>query len=388
MARITTSSSAAAMSTAAVGESPKMVVRSTTVERGRAEAPSSRRSSVFTELELLERSVVTLPEALPPGVVTVPLAAGAGALGLSAGAGAEDVELDDEDVPWARTSETGAASRAAPSRAANKDFIPHLLSRFGSKAGASDRGWEEPPHEHVGNTARAVQRRDLVRRSQRRPGPGSLARLPLRRPDADVRRRAGSRQPDRQRAARAGRADGRPRARPLSRHAGVPRRLLGRHQDRRDPDPREHADAQRGLPVLPAGQPREGRGDLGPAAGGGGAGARAGATPAPRARGRRRAGSAFVVRERRGEGLGAPGGRRHLEGRRGVLALLFGLHRPPEGRGAPASRHGGLLRDVRGAGPPHACRRQGILRGQALLLLWARERRLLTDGRRRSVRAL
>src|SRR5205814_946667 len=70
MARITTSSSAAAMSTAAVGESPKMVVRSTTVERGRAEAPSSRRSSVFTELELLERSVVTLPEALPPGVAT------------------------------------------------------------------------------------------------------------------------------------------------------------------------------------------------------------------------------------------------------------------------------------------------------------------------------
>src|SRR5205823_10452967 len=166
-------SSAAAMSTAAVGESPKMVVRSTTVERGRAEAPSSRRSSVFTELELLERSVVTLPEALPPGVVTVPLplAAGAGALGLSAGAGAEDVELDDEDVPWARTSETGAASRAAPSRAANKDFIPHLLTRAGSKAGASDRGREEPPHEHVGNAARTVQRRDLVRRSQRHPGP-------------------------------------------------------------------------------------------------------------------------------------------------------------------------------------------------------------------------
>src|SRR5438270_2014154 len=355
MARITTSSSAAAMSTAAVGESPKMVVRSTTVERGRAEAPSSRRSSVFTELELelLERSVVTLPEALPPGVVTVPdappLAAGAGALGLSVGAGAEDVELDDEDVPWARTSETGAASRAAPSRAANKDFIPHLLTRAGSKAGASDRGGEEPPHEHVGNAARTVQRRDLVRRSQRRPGPGSLARLPLRRPDADVRRRAGSRQPDRQRAARAGRADGRPRARPLSRHAGVPRRLLGRHQDRRDPDPREHADAQRGLPLLPAGQPRQGRGDLGPVAGGGGAGARAGAAPAPRARGRRHAGPPSVLRERRRESLAAPGGRGHLEGRRGRLALLLRLHRPAEGRGAPASRHGGLLRDVRGA---------------------------------------
>src|SRR5438067_11863699 len=144
MARITTSSSAAAMSTAAVGESPKMVVRSTSVERGRAEAPSSRRSSVFTELELLERSVVTLPEALPPGVVTVPdalpLAAGAGALGLSAGAGAVDVELDDEDVPWARTSETGAASRAAPSRAANKDFIAHLLGRQAARPVPLTRG--------------------------------------------------------------------------------------------------------------------------------------------------------------------------------------------------------------------------------------------------------
>src|SRR5260370_18978287 len=112
MARITTSSSAAAMSTAAVGESPKMVVRSTTVERGRAEAPSSRRSSVFTELELLEleRSVVTLPEALPPGVVTVPdalpLAAGPRAPAWSAGAAAQHVEPDDNAAPWPRTPPT------------------------------------------------------------------------------------------------------------------------------------------------------------------------------------------------------------------------------------------------------------------------------------------
>src|SRR5436189_1140667 len=63
MARMTTSRSAAAMSTAAVGDSPKMVVRSVTAERGRAEAPSSRRSSLFTVLELeVERSVLTLPE--------------------------------------------------------------------------------------------------------------------------------------------------------------------------------------------------------------------------------------------------------------------------------------------------------------------------------------
>src|SRR5256712_9659595 len=50
MARITTSSRAAAMSTAAVGDSPKMVVRSTTVERGSAEAPSSRLDRKSTRL--------------------------------------------------------------------------------------------------------------------------------------------------------------------------------------------------------------------------------------------------------------------------------------------------------------------------------------------------
>jgi len=131
------------MSTAAVGDSPKMVVRSVTAERGRAEAPSS----LFTVLELeLERSVLTLPEVLPPGAGVLPLAPGAGVLtlpdeelelDLSCVAGA-DVELDDEDDPWASTSETGAASNATPSRAANKAFIPHLLAQGGSKGGATE----------------------------------------------------------------------------------------------------------------------------------------------------------------------------------------------------------------------------------------------------------
>ena len=142
------------MSTAAVGDSPKMVVRSVTAERGRAEVPSSRRSSLFTVLELeLERSVLTLPEVLPPGagVLSVPDALplappGAGVLtlpdeelelDLSCVAGA-DVELDDEDDPWASTSETGAASNATPNRAANKAFIPHLLAQGGSKGGATE----------------------------------------------------------------------------------------------------------------------------------------------------------------------------------------------------------------------------------------------------------
>jgi len=121
-----------------------MVVRSTTVERGSAEPPSS----LFVVLEL-DRSVVTLPDMLPPGVVIVPDAlplgpgAGAGVLTLpdaeleldwSCVAGA-DVELEDEDEPWASTSDTGAAIRAAPSRAANKDFIPHLLG------GDRQQGW-------------------------------------------------------------------------------------------------------------------------------------------------------------------------------------------------------------------------------------------------------
>src|SRR5215470_4474398 len=129
MARMTTSRSAAAMRTAAVGDSPKIVVRSETAERGRAELPSSRRSSLFVVV------VLTLPEALPPGVLSVPDAlplappAGAGVLTLpddelgpdcTWGAGAE-VELDDED--WASTTDTGAANSATPSRAANKAFI-------------------------------------------------------------------------------------------------------------------------------------------------------------------------------------------------------------------------------------------------------------------------
>jgi len=131
------------MSTAAVGDSPKMVVRSVTAERGRAEAPSS----LFTVLELeLERSVLTLPEVLPPGAGVLPLAPGAGVLtlpdeelelDLSCVAGA-DVELDDDDDPWANTSETGAASNATPSRAVNKAFIPHLLVQGGSKGGATE----------------------------------------------------------------------------------------------------------------------------------------------------------------------------------------------------------------------------------------------------------
>jgi hypothetical protein len=122
-------SRAAAISTAAVGLSPKIVVRSLTEARGSAEPPSSRRASVptlplalpdggagfVTEGELLELDELpppaggltetdpdALPLALPEGGVVPPVA-------------------------WAKVSVTGAASVATPSRAMSKLFIPHLL---------------------------------------------------------------------------------------------------------------------------------------------------------------------------------------------------------------------------------------------------------------------
>src|SRR3982751_945017 len=146
MASTTTRSRAAAMSTAAVGLSPKMVVRSLTDERGSAEAPSSRRVSLFT-----------VPLALPltPGVVTAGLslwvvllddeepdaaggvdgAAGAdvdGAAGLPDGADGL-VELELLELACANISVTGAASTATPSRATRIDFIPHLLGGYGAR---------------------------------------------------------------------------------------------------------------------------------------------------------------------------------------------------------------------------------------------------------------
>ena len=136
------------MSTAAVGLSPKMVVRSLVAERGSAEAPSSRRVSLLTD-------PLTLPLA-PPGagvltaglslVVVEPLdeddpePEGAdGVAGLADGVegldGLVELELLLEPV-CASTSVTGAANIATPSRATRMDFIPHLLAGGNSKAGA------------------------------------------------------------------------------------------------------------------------------------------------------------------------------------------------------------------------------------------------------------
>jgi hypothetical protein len=137
MARTTTRSRAAAISTAAVGLSPKIVVRSVMVERGSAEAPSSRRSVLALPLTLplapLGVDVVTDddPVALPPDgggetdedsvepLALLP-APPEGVLG-------EAGELPVLPLLWASVSAAGAASTAAPSRAISKNFIPHLL---------------------------------------------------------------------------------------------------------------------------------------------------------------------------------------------------------------------------------------------------------------------
>jgi hypothetical protein len=132
------------MSTAAVGLSPKMVVRSLVAERGSAEAPSSRRVSLLTV-------PLTLP--LPPGagVLTAGLSVWVVVLedeepeadGADGVAGLADgvvglVELEPLELACASVSVTGAASTATPSRATSKDFIPHLLAGVRSKAGATD----------------------------------------------------------------------------------------------------------------------------------------------------------------------------------------------------------------------------------------------------------
>lgn len=93
---MTTSNSAAAIRTAAVGDSPKIVVRSVTAERGRAEPPSSRPLfMVLLELASFSVVVVVLLELLPPGAgaLSVP-----DALPLTlpdAGALLDDEELED-----------------------------------------------------------------------------------------------------------------------------------------------------------------------------------------------------------------------------------------------------------------------------------------------------
>jgi hypothetical protein len=48
------------------------------------------------------------------------------------------VELELPELACANVSVMGAASTATPSRATSKDFIPHLLARVWSKAGATD----------------------------------------------------------------------------------------------------------------------------------------------------------------------------------------------------------------------------------------------------------
>jgi hypothetical protein len=123
-----------------------MVVRSLTDDRGSAEAPlSSRRVSLFTVPLTLPPGAGALTAGLSVWVVVVvvedeePDTDGAdGAAGLGEGAAALDglagvVALELLELACANVSATGAASIATPSRATNKDFIPHLLGGYGAR---------------------------------------------------------------------------------------------------------------------------------------------------------------------------------------------------------------------------------------------------------------
>jgi hypothetical protein len=156
IARMTTTSSAAAMTTAAVGLSPKIVVRSEVTVRGRA-APSS----LFAELSLLRVSLRVVLErsevaADPPGVdgelvpesfgsVTVPLAEPDG----------EETEPLAEPLPepdgalwvllvllWAMAPPTRPRVMIAMRRRTATLFMLHLLRGLLATAVPPDDAWQ------------------------------------------------------------------------------------------------------------------------------------------------------------------------------------------------------------------------------------------------------
>jgi|SRR6266850_6190193 len=137
MARMTTTSSAAAMMTAAVGLSPKMVVRSEVTVRGSAEPsslfaadPLSVRVSVR---ELLERSFVTAESADPLGALDVEPLVAPGDWDTVPLADPEGVETEPLADPlglvlvWAMAPPTSPTVTRAMSRRTATLFMLHLL---------------------------------------------------------------------------------------------------------------------------------------------------------------------------------------------------------------------------------------------------------------------
>jgi hypothetical protein len=161
MARMTTTSSAAAMMTAAVGLSPKIVVRSEVTVRGSA-APSSLLEAEPLSLrvsgfEVLERSVVVAEpgalgavdlESLEDGEDTEPLADPDGVETEPLADDPEGVEAEPLAEPlglvlvWAKAPPTSPNVTVAMSRRTATRFMLHLLAGIGSNTGASRRIWQ------------------------------------------------------------------------------------------------------------------------------------------------------------------------------------------------------------------------------------------------------
>ena len=102
-----------------------------------------------------------------------------------------------------------------------------------------------------------------------------------------------------------------------------------------------------------------------------------GALPQARRRGRQARRRPDRLRRVARQGLVHARGRRHVQGRRLLLALLLGLDRLSEGRRPPPARHGGLLGHLRAPGAGHHARGQDLLGGQALLRLRPRQQHVL-----------
>ena len=221
-------------------------------------------------------------------------------------------------------------------------------------------------------------------------GRGRRARVPLRGPRAHLRRRAGARRSHRERAPRAGRRAGAARGHDLPRRARVPRDAfwgaikIGAvpvpvNTLLRAPDYRYVLDDSRArVAVVSAAAP--GRGD---------AGAR-GRAASPARAGRRRRARARTSRSRTAIARASATLEAAPTSRDDVAFWLYSSGSTGRPKGAVHLHHDMVVcrRDLREAGARHPADRQGLLRGQALLRLRPRQRRLLPDERRRPERAL
>ena len=166
------------------------------------------------------------------------------------------------------------------------------------------------------------------------------------------------------------------------------RGVLGRDQGWRRPGRPQHAADGRAVHLHPGRQPRQGAVHLGAAAAGRAADPRQAAVPQARVRLGRRGATVRAAVPRRAAASGAElRGRRHLQRRDGLLALLVGLDRHAERRPPRALEPDGDGAAVRPGLPRHPRGRSHLFGGQAVLRLRSRQRHVVSHVGRRHQRA-